>query len=253
MGRAKAAGVGAIGKTKMVFLHPSAPLVERFGTAYQRDYLPGLVILSKDRRKVSKKGCIVDHFSIQHLDFPDVHYFRVASRNFSVTQEGETPFEVAAPPAPAPAPTAATQPHARESTQEAAHALTQPGRTITADAIAELRAQGFTVDDDNEPVEENAENPGPPPIGTWLRPTTCRRAGQGHLKLSGRWAGVSWATVAEMDELQLFLLCFPVEYIKKTVLPETNKYMAVTITLKEFFCVYWLPVLHGMPSRCCQS
>ena len=47
-------GIGAVGKAKMKMLHPSAPLVERYGTNYKCAYLGGLVIQQADRGKVSR-------------------------------------------------------------------------------------------------------------------------------------------------------------------------------------------------------
>ncbi len=51
--KALRAGIGAVGKAKMKMLHPSAPLVARYGTNYDHDYLDGLVIQRADRGKVS--------------------------------------------------------------------------------------------------------------------------------------------------------------------------------------------------------
>ena len=53
----KRPSIGAIGKTKMVNLHPSEPLKARFGMGYDHDYLSGLIILGKDKGKVARKGC----------------------------------------------------------------------------------------------------------------------------------------------------------------------------------------------------
>ncbi len=42
--KAVSASIGAVGKAKMKMLHPSAPLVERYGVNYKHNYLDGLVI-----------------------------------------------------------------------------------------------------------------------------------------------------------------------------------------------------------------
>jgi hypothetical protein len=152
----------------------------------------------------------------------------MACKNFTVLEEGLMPFENVPVP---------NVPPAEENVDlmEEGVPFVQPGQNINSEEITELRAQGITVDDDDEPDELNAQNPGPAPIGTWGKLDACRRASQGHLKLSGRCAGMTWQTVAEMDELQLFMLCFPMDYLKNTVLPETNKYVSQEITLQEFF------------------
>jgi hypothetical protein len=38
-----------------------------------------------------------------------------------------------------------------------------------------------------------------------------------------------------MDELELFLMCFPIKYIKNVVIPQSNKHLQVPITMQEFF------------------
>jgi len=115
--------------------------------------------------------------------------------------------------------------------------------------IANLRAQGFTVDDDSEPIEENAGPAGPLPTGTWMRPTFCPRQSDGHTKVKGKWVGVPWPNVAEMDELELFLLCFPVKYLKETVIPQTNRHLTQqALTMQELFvfigCILFMACHH---------
>ncbi len=85
--------------------------------------------------------------------------------------------------------------------------LVQPGQEINSDKISKFHAKGITVDDDNnEPNKLNAADLGLPSIGTWGQPSACCHASQGHLKVCGRWAGMTRATITEMDELQLFML-----------------------------------------------
>ena len=106
---------------------------------------------------------------------------------------------------------------------------------LNREEVLDLRAQGHTVDDDNEPVEENTADPGPPPIGHWFTPTYCPRVQSGHQKKKGYWINHKWSDIAEMDELELFLMCFPVKYIKDVVIPESNKHLERDMTMSEFF------------------
>jgi hypothetical protein len=85
---------------------------------------------------------------------------------------------------------------------------------LTHNEIEELCAAGCTVDDDNEPDEENSAEPPPPSTGEWITPTFCCQSSHGHMKVKGKWAHTQWHIVKDMDELQLFLLCLPVKYIK---------------------------------------
>jgi hypothetical protein len=127
----KRPGIGAVGMTKMVNLHPSEPLKTRFGTGYDRDYLSGLIIIGKDRGKVSRKGrSDVDRYSVQHPDFPDVDFFYMACKNFTVLEEGPTPFDNV--PVPHLPPT-----EENVDLMEEGNPLVQPGHNINSEEIAE--------------------------------------------------------------------------------------------------------------------
>jgi hypothetical protein len=111
----------------------------------------------------------------------------VARRMFTVLQEGETPFddEVVIPTIPPmdAEPTVQEQAPAQPSVE-----LRPPqGRGLSREEISDLQAQGYKVNDDNKPVEDNQSNPGPPPTGmTWMKPSFCPRRSQGHLKTKGK-------------------------------------------------------------------
>jgi len=146
----------------MVNLHPSQPLRDKFGTQYERDYLDGLIIIGRSRGKVSRKGRVVNRFEVQHPDLPNVDLFYVAASNLKILEEGPIPFDDD-PPVP-------LLPPILNVELIEGQPLTQPGRNLHSEDIAKLRAQGITVDDDNEPDELNAADPGPPPVRTWGKP-----------------------------------------------------------------------------------
>jgi hypothetical protein len=101
--------------------------------------------------------------------------------------------------------------------------------------INKLRVEGHTVDYDNKTVKENAVDPGAPLAGQWMKPTSCPRIRDGNQKVKRRWINFQWDQVVEMDELELFLLSFPIEYIRDVVLPETNKHITNHVDVCEFF------------------
>ena len=253
--RAIPAGIGAIGKAKLVELHPSEELKKKYGTAFDRDYLHGLVIQRKDRGKVSKRGRVIDRYHVTHPDFPNFE-FMVSIRRFTVTTAPETPFDPPSDPAQAPAPSVTPDDPEelalRTSTSNATGLVPPVGRSLTPEEIAELRAAGHTVDDDNEPDEENASEP-PPIDGTWIRPSFCPRVQLGVRKVKGKFNDVTWDVVKDMNELQLFLLCFPVKYLIDVVIPESNKHLAMPMTLKEFFvflgAIFFMGCHPGVPNR----
>jgi hypothetical protein len=226
----KLGGVGAVGKAKMKSLHPSEPLRIKYGTGYERDYLDALEILRSDKGKVSARGKIVDRYFVRHPFFPDIE-FKVGRRNFTVEDEAATPFEDEVAQDYVPTAEVVTEPQGDGVNVDSGPRPPQ-GRHLTTMEIDELRAEGHTVDDDNEPVEENVDDPGPPPVGQWMKPTTCPRIREGNQKVKGRWINFRWDQVAEMDELELFLLSFPIDYIRDVVLPETNKNIANPVDMR---------------------
>jgi hypothetical protein len=150
---------------------------------HDRDYIDGLCIIRADLGKVLRGGRIVNRYHLSHPDFPDQE-FMVAQRMFTILQEGETPFDDELPP-----------PSIAEIVNEADE-MTAPkqvemrapvGRGLDREEIADLRAQGFTIDDDNKPVKENVGPTGRPiPTGTWMRPAFCPRKSAGHTNSNGK-------------------------------------------------------------------
>jgi len=185
----------------------------------------------------------VNQYHVSHSGFPDQEFI-VARRMFTILQEGETPFDDELPPVN----------EAVEMTAPQQVKMQAPvGRGLDREEIADLRAQGFTVDDDNEPVEENAGPTGPISTGTWMRPAFCPRKSAGHTNSNGKWHHHPWAEVAEMNELELFLMCFPVKYIKSVIIPETNKHLQVPVSMQEFFvfigCLFFMACHPGVEDR----
>jgi hypothetical protein len=86
-------------------------------------------------------------------------------------------------------------------------------RAATREEIKQLRQQGITVNNDNEPAPENAQVPvqgKAPPPGTWEKPQYwCRRANADFSNQAGKFVRHQWDEIADMDELQLFRVCFP--------------------------------------------
>ena len=158
-----------------------------------------------------------------HPDFGEQE-FMVASRMFTVVMEGEMPFVDELPP---PVAEVVNEPVLAPDTPAMPnnHLLwtPPPGRGLLVKEIAELQAQGFTVNVGNEPVKENEGPVGPVPMGMWMHPTFCPRQSNGHTRVRGKWVGIPWPNVAEMDKLELFLLCFPITYLKDTIIQQMSK------------------------------
>ena len=75
------------------------------------------------------------------------------------------------------------------------------------------------------------------------------------MRQKGKWVGVPWPNVAEMDELELFLLCFPVKYLKEVVIPQTNKHLTKYLSMQELFvfigCILFMACHPGVKETRC--
>ena len=130
-------------------------------------------------------------------------------------------------------------------------------RVVAREEIEQLRQQGITVDDDNEPAPENARPPVPgaaPPPGTWEKPQyCCRRSNLDRSDQAGKFIHHRWEEIADMDELQLFHMCFPEKWIVDSVIPETNKTLGKPMDLHKFYvwlgCIFFMSCFLGIDDR----
>ena len=103
------------------------------------------------------------------------------------------------------------------------------GRGLTAEEIAEVRAAGLAVESDNEPLPEDAAPPSanelPRIIGEWISMAICPRAADVFSINKGKFKDKTWDSIVAMNELQLWLLCFPIKYMAEFVAPETKKHL----------------------------
>ena len=122
-----------------------------------------------------------------------------------------------------------------------------------AEDINAMRAAGANVDDDNEPAEENipepaAKNEDSPFEDAWGFKDVCFRKKDGHLN---RNASISmhrnvWDSMKPLD---WFLLFFPINYVRNTILPAMNETLdkgRPKIQLWEY--IRWLGLWVLMPT-----
>ncbi len=93
----------------------------------------------------------------------------------------------------------------------------------SCEEINQLRVEGIEVDDDNEPLPEDAEPAPPDSEGMryeYTIPTFCpRRANNDIIDSPGRWTTYYWDKIAEKSELNLFCMCFPDDFVAEVILP----------------------------------
>ena len=123
--------------------------------------------------------------------------------------------------------------------------------------IEEQRRQGITVDDDNEPPPENVPAQGEaaplPGNGRWEKPTVYSRRANNVQNRAGKFTNHRWDEIADYDELELFRMCFPEEWLVEICIPMTNKGLANKVDLKEFYvflgCIFFMSCYQGIPDR----
>jgi hypothetical protein len=113
------------------------------------------------------------------------------------------------------------------------------------------------VDDDNEPLPEDAEPAPPDPEGMryeYTIPTFCpRRANNDIIDSPGWWTKYRWDEIAEKSELDLFRMCFPDKFVDEVILPATNVHLFPHLTMQEFFkwlgCYFIMSCFQGIKDR----
>ena len=128
----------------------------------------------------------------------------------------------------------------------------------TREEIKELRRQGIKVDEDNKPVPKNTQLPAPqgndPPPGTWEKPAYCpRQANTNFSDQKGRFVNHRWDAIANYDNLDLFWMCFPEDWIIEVLTPMTNKELSKKMDLQEFYvflgCIFFMACYEGIPDH----
>jgi Transposase IS4 len=125
--------------------------------------------------------------------------------------------------------------------------------------VAALRLDGVDVDDDNDPAPENvpggidldailaeaveelldgATEPTPvaPEGPTWGFSGKCPRRAEGNTKERAILKNMSNTVMANMTLLQMFMTMYPMDYIVKVLIPESNKHLKLgALNESEFF------------------
>ena len=107
-------------------------------------------------------------------------------------------------------------------------------RILTREDFEELRQQGIKVDDDNNPALENVlQSEDPPPLvdGTWEKLTHCPHCANNFQDRSTTFTKHRWDEIADYDDIQLFRMCFPEEWLVNVCTPTMNKELSKKTTL----------------------
>jgi hypothetical protein len=92
-------------------------------------------------------------------------------------------------------------------------------------------------------------------VGEWITPTICpRKADPNCSNRAGAWISHGMQKIRDMNELALFRMCFPEDWVRYTVLPATNEEIeGESLTLREFYvflgCRFFMAYFEGISDR----
>ena len=197
----------------------------------------------EDVRVVRRRSPPTPVFLFRHDSFPEIELY-ANKRNVVIVDEGHPDhfFDAAVVP-----PANAEEIQAEEATiqqqrmdvvdnaPDDLQGMVTHGNLTNQD-MRDLQNQGISVDDDNEPVEEN--NPAGQTVSAidWTGNNLCKRRMNAPGQQKARFKNIDGSVVAKMTNLSLFQLLFPMEYVESVIIPETNKKLKLgPMTTKEFF------------------
>lgn len=228
---AKRLGMGATISTLSRFLHPSAALRDRNnGIALPKEHrTTGLVALRQQVMKVQRKNqlCII----CRHEDYVDddgnAIELHVTKRNVKVEVEGDLDYAFDAEDLAGLELERAIEREEEEQIEIPQEILNLQQQQLQQENINTIQAYGIDIDDDNEPAPENVvddEVINPNQIfSEWEQTGLCHRRSSNIENYNARLKDVAPELRELLGKVQLFEMLFPTQYVKETVIPETNK------------------------------
>lgn len=234
--RKKCLGVGATCSALKRLLHPSRLIEAKYPNKTFHERLDGLLVIGKDEKRINGKMQTAVLF--RHDDFPDDNTILYCVPRFVKVHLEGTPEEFFD--------------QAEDNGVNNGVVIGNVGvevddndivevPTVTAhgdhaEDIARLRAQGYDVDDDNDPAPENEPNARNNDIlqyDAWGSRMVCMRMSEGH-----RFEGPRLLRHLAEDQKRIswFLLFLPNQWMKEVLLVELNKNIlgSTPVTWPEF-------------------
>jgi hypothetical protein len=244
-------GIGAIGSGASRFFHPGERIRERY-PAEAKGRVTGAAITGEGMRRVARKMQMC--YLVRIPEYDEGLEFYIVKKNFRVDVDPETVFESEQRMV---MPEAINPPvdDARASLENIVPNVFQGGHAGLAEEIEQLRAEGIEVDDDNEPLPEEAAAP-PDPVGTqynWEKPTFCPRRVNSMPNDPGKWRNHRWDEIAAMSSFDLFRMTMPEQFIRDVIIPATNVMLRDPLTISEFYkwlgCQFYMACFQGVSDR----
>ena len=220
-------GVGAKISVYKKFLHPRAAVSNKYPNSTKNGVLDNLLVVSQEEKLVLSKRRQVC-LTMRHDDFDNGQILHAVARFCKVTEEGpvESFFDL---------PSANELTNETDVAVEGAEINGHEIPVILNEDVSNFRAQGFSVDEDNEPAPENI-------------PTATDRATNGIYKPWGsepldkrRVLGMRDHVMPNLVSadatmhtvLGFFLHFLPMEFFKTTVFQATNEILLDPLTWDE--------------------
>ena len=148
--------MGATASCLARFIHPSAPIREKYPNTNRKERPTNLFITGRQVRSICRGSKAIEAYLLHHNDFENVDFY-AASQNVTITAEGPSESLFEAPIRVNDDKNAAVEREREENSEERKllPLSVSAGRNMTRDNFLELRNARFTVDDNNEPVPEN--------------------------------------------------------------------------------------------------
>jgi len=225
-------------------MHPAKIVDEKYPNRTAHHKMENLIALREETKKVSQKEQQV--FVFRHDDFPEQELHCV-KRWCKVTEEGpEEHIWERLRQSFARAMLSESQAAGKEGRDEEAHDI---GEDIfrmgnRAEDIAMVRAAGFVVDDDNDPLPENVPPPRDQPQRgrhqSWGWSGLDERKNIGAQNVRPSIVGLSANSMACMSYVGMFFMFFPRAFIENIIIKGMNKRIENHVTLGEF--LRWLGI-----------
>ena len=180
------AGVGAVTSVMSKLVHPSRSIHHKYPNRPKNHKLQVVILVEVEVKVVRRGADAVLVFVFTHFDFPDEKFY-VAKRYIHVTQDGEEDSlfvleetGIPAVSAGAISPLTFDQTNRADGSEANDAPILLSGRTsnLRSEDMVELRRQGISIDDDNDPAPENVPRQGENTTrtGNWRSYTTLFRS-----------------------------------------------------------------------------
>jgi hypothetical protein len=236
----KRLGIGATVTVYARFLHPSRDIQAFYGeNGFDKRKVENCIVIGRDYKRINQRNN-VNVVLLRHDDFPNKVIY-AATTIVKLTKPGDASHYFVTPSEPAAEPTTnQTYPSEEELRPTNVPANSQ----LSQEDVDRLRQEGFEVDDDNQPADDNIQrepvNPEEVQWSDWgFQGIDLRHEHSQQFNHTPNIPG------SELEaEFNLFWRFFPKKFMVEVVLPATNKHLMKELKIGEL--TRWLGLIFLM-------